>query len=160
MSIGNCPIWKPNNGSEKCLRMAEEGDNIYDIGVTVAFLTPVRKDASKIPRDNDFHHRCLLFLQTCSLFWSLWLWSFCLSLPRLRICPMVSKSWQLKKTFMTLRSSLLLKLNTLLPQDDLPEPPDFAIHTGQPLPKAKIRPFSLKALLTVFKFDLQDADRS
>ena len=70
------------------------------------------------------------------------------------------KPWQLKKTFMILRSSLLLKLNTLLPQDDLPEPLDFAIHTGQPLPKAKIRPFSLKALLTVFKLDLQDADRS
>ena len=61
---------------------------------------------------------------------------------------------------MTLRSSLLSRLNTLLPQDDLPEPLDFAIHTGQPLPKANIGPFSLKALLTVFKFDLQDADRS
>ena len=160
MSIGNCPIWKPNIEGEKCLRMAGEGDNIYDIGVTVAFLTLVRKDASKMPRGNDFSHPCLLFLQTRSLFWSSWLWSFRLSLPRLWICPMVSKPWHFKTTFITLRSSLLLKLNTLLPQDDLPEPVDFAIHTGQPLPKAKIRPFSLKTLLTVFKFDLQDADRS
>ena len=93
LSIGNCPIWKPNIGSEKCLRMAGEGDNIYDIGVTVAFLTLVWKDASKIPRVNDFSHPCLLFLQTRSLFWSSWLWSFRLSLPRLWICPMVSKPW-------------------------------------------------------------------
>ena len=109
LSIGDCPIWKPNIGWEKCLRMAGEGDNIYDIGVTVAFLTPVGKDASKIPRDNDFSHRCLLFLQTRSLFWSLWLWSFCLSLPRLRICPMVSKPWQLKKNFYDTQVLLVTK---------------------------------------------------
>ena len=162
MSIGNCPIWKPNIGWEKCLRMAGEGDNIYDIGVTVAFLTPVRKDASKIPRDNDFSHRCVLFLQTRPLFWSLWLWSFCLPLPRLRICPMVSKPWQLKKLLwhsglpFYWSSTPCSHKTTSLNHWTLP----FILDN--PCQRQRSDPSVWKPCwhLTVFKFDLQDADRS